>query len=307
MRAYIFAFVVAGTTPAFAQELVDLPFSPATPSTFVVESVQARTSNNPQRPSRAGRTRATLELRRGSTGFEAIWTTVSIEAGGHTMTSSTPGAAALFVGVPLTLKLDQAGAPQTVVDWEGLRARIFAVLQSATPEAERTSDWHRANETVERMFASMDPATAAQTIFPDISILSICQETSLRVGETQSFEGETPSVFGGSPIPTVAQYELQAIDRTAGVATIIYDSSLEPEAAAASFRMAMERIARETGRDPAAGQPEFAGGTLAHTTRAECSVDLATGVTRSVTHTVTAVFGGDSSTDRRVITLTPQR
>lgn len=302
------AFAILSSTSAWGQQgAVEIPFAPDALATFAVEEVRTRTSTDQRGPNGIGRVSATLEIVGGAPPYQAIWTTHRVEAGGQVIDGSQPGAANLLIGMPVSITLDESGAPQAIADWEGLRQRVFHALRDITPENERTAEWQRAIEATERMFASMNPNTAAQTMFPDISIMSLCQHTGLTIGQPLRSETMTPNVLGGPPIRTSVSYELQQVDRSAGLAKILFTSSLDPASAMASMRETVERVTRETGRDPAAVAAEFEGVTLNHDARAECSVDLQTGVTRSVTHRVTVSMGAAGRrTDERIITISPR-
>lgn len=291
---------------SWAQErAVEIPFAPGARAVFDIREVRTRTSTDQSGPNGEGRVQATLQILGAGAPYSATWTTNSVEADGVIVNDRTPGAASFLIGVPIALTLDESGAPLVISDWDGLRQRIFQAVREMTPEGERTDEWLRATQATERMFNSMNPTTAAQQLLPDISIISLCQHTGLTIGEPLRSETQTANVLGGPPIQTSVSFELRSVDRQAGTANIEFTSSLDPASVTASMRETMERVLRETGRDRAEVMAEFEGVTLRHNTRADCVVDLQTGVTRSVTHNVSISMGAAGTrSDRRVITVT---
>ncbi len=291
---------------AWAQErAVEIPFAPGESAVFDIREVRTRTSTDQGGPNGESRIQATLQVGGAGAPYNATWTTNSVEADGIVVNGRTPGAASLLIGVPVALTLDDSGTPMAISDWDGLRQRIFQAVREMTPEDERTGEWLRTTQATERMFSSRSPATAAQQFFPAITIMSLCQHKGLAIGEPLRSETQTANVLGGPPIQTSVAFELQSVDRQAGTANIIFTSSLDPASAMSSMRETMERVLRETGRDRAEVMAEFEGVTLDHSTRAECVVDLQTGVTRTVTHNVSISMGVPGArSDRRVITVT---
>jgi hypothetical protein len=305
MRIGLAVFAAVYWISSAAAQPIAIPFAPPVPLVYDIEETRTRTSSEPNRASGTAQIRATLEFGgAASSSVRAIWTTESVEAGGERIDRNSPGAASMLVGVPIGLRLDASGAPEAIEDWAGLRVRVLQAIEANTPESQRTDEWRRGHEAAANMFASMDDMVAARTFLPEVTILSLCQDTGLVPGEVLRSETLTPSPLGGAPIRTFASYELQSVDRDAGEARILFLSAFDPQSAAASMRESAERIARETGRDAAAVQREFEGFTLTHNARAECVVDLATGVTRSVTYSVEVTSGPQQrQTDQRAIRL----
>jgi hypothetical protein len=289
---------------ALAQE-IHIPFSPPASAIYDVEETRTRISSAPGGANGTAVVRATLEIRGSGAPYQAMWTTNRIEAGGARIDAHSPGAAALLIGVPMQLTLDERGAPVAIQDWAGLRQRVFRLLEENTPQSERTGEWRQAHQAAERMFASMKPETAAQTLFPDVAVMSLCQGLRLEIGKSLQSDALTPNVLGGPPFRTIVTYELQSVDRQAGLGRILYTSAVDPQSMIASLRPTIERVVRETGRDMAEVERELAGATVTHNTRAQCVVDLGTGVTQLVTHRVTVDTGTQGlSTDQRAIMIT---
>jgi hypothetical protein len=289
---------------AFAQE-IDSPFSPPATAVYDIEETRTRTSSEQRTANGTGIVRATLEIRGSDAPYQATWTTNSVDAGGVHLDARSPGAAALLIGVPMQLTLNESGAPLAIQDWDGLRQRVFRLLAENTPKNERTAEWRQAHQTAERMFAAMKPETAAQTLFADVAVMSLCQGVRLEIGKPLRSDAMMPNALGGPPIRAIITYELLSADRQAGVARILYTSTLDPPSATASIRSSMERITRETGRDVAAVEREWEGVTVTHNTSAECVVDLKTGVTQRITHRVESQWGPQGAqTDQRAVVIT---
>lgn len=272
-----------------------------------VQEVRARTSTDPRGPNGAGTITATLQIDGGEPPFTAIWTTTRVEAGGQVIVPGSPAAAQLLVGVPVSLDLAEDGSPIAVQSWPEFRQRLMGVVVDLTPEAERTEEWRRGIEAAERMFASMSSSDAARLLFQDVGIMALCQHTGLVVGTQLNSETMTPNPLGGSPIRTLVTYELVGVDQGSGVARVVYSSAFDPESVAASVREMIERVTRETGRPLTAEELESQRNmTLTHNARAECVVDLETGIARSVVYDVSIDMGSQGRrTDRRELTITP--
>jgi len=287
---------------------VEIPFAPSEQTVLDIQEARTRTSTDARGPNGAGRVTAILEINGGEPPFTATWTTTSVEANGQVIAQGSPGAAQLLVGMPIGLDLAEDGSPSAVQDWPDVRQRVMSVVTELTPAAERTEEWRRANEATQRLFASMSPSDAARLLFQDVGIMALCQHTGLTLNQPLQSETMTPNPLGGSPIRTLVTFELTGVDQDAGVAHIVYSSAFDPESVTASVREMIERMTRETGRTLTTEELESQRNiTLVHNARAECVVDLRTGIARSIVYDTAIDMGSQGRrADRRELTITPR-
>jgi hypothetical protein len=309
MRALVFGIALMCASIAHAQNgPVEIPFAPPEHTVLEIQEVRTRTSTDARGPNGGGRVTATLEIDGGEPPYTAMWTTTRVEANGQVIVQGSPGAAQLLVGMPIGLDLAENGSPSAVQNWPELQRRVMSVVTELTPTAERTEEWRRAHEATERLFASMSPSDAARLLFQDVGIMALCQHTGLTLNQPLQSETMTPNPLGGSPIRTLVTYELTSVNQNAGVAHVVYSSAFDPISVAASVREMIERMTRETGRTLSAEELESQRSmTLVHNARAECVVDLRTGVARSIVYDTTIDMGSQGRrTDRRELTITPR-
>jgi len=277
---------------ALAQEVVEIPFAPGANSTWRIEETRTRTNSREPQRNRAGVTRATLRIgAETEEGYAASWTTDELQAGGVVERGET---LPQFVGTPLAVEIDIAGAPSNIADWPGTRRRIMEAVADVSD-----NDDPAALAAVERMMAAWTPAQAAQILLQTVSIISICQHTGLAIGAPVEAETLVANPFGGEGIAGVERLELISVDRAANTARLRYGRSLNPESATRAIMTGLRNMMREAGAQSDLGEME--GMTLTHDTSAECEVDLTTGVTRAATYDVRVTMGDMVQTDRREI------
>lgn len=289
---------------AAARQVVEISFQPDRGAVYAVHEERTRTIVREQQtgPAITAVVNATLELLGpNAEGWDARWTTDAVEGGDAVIDGGTP-VSGFLVGVPVLLSLDEAGAPNGLSDWPRLRATIIRAIRESMPAAERDESWLRMIEANEAWFSTWSPAEAAQGLMPQIGVMSLCQQTGLAIGELRRSEELVHNPFGGALIPAHATVELISVDRGAGIANLIRTSELDPDAAALAQRETIERLAQTTGRSADEVAAQF-GAHPTREVRAECVVDLATGVTRSVSYRLSVVVAGELSVDRRDITF----
>jgi len=303
MRGVVAAIAVAAWASLAAAETapVEIPFSPSANSGWQITETRTRVARGEgQDSTRTATTRGTLTINAASQhGFGASWIVDQIDAAGMVVTNEPE----LLVGLTMRVTLDEAGAPTAVEDWPGLRQRIMRAVEELTPAAERTQEWRRGVTAMDGLMAQWGAGHAAQLLVPSVAVMSICQGTGLIIGEPVSAVSQLPNALGGPPIDATETLTLTSVDRTAGVARLTYLRQLDPESATIAIRESLINLARQSGRPVAEIEQTFANMSLTHDTRAECVVDLRTGVTRSVTHEVVVSMGPAYRSDRREISV----
>lgn len=288
--------IMLTSSVALAQDVVEIPFAPGANTTWRVEETRVRTNSQDTSRNRSGVVRSTLRIGAANEeGFAASWTTDEVRAGGEVERGET---LPQFVGTPLAIELDFAGAPSRIDDWPGTLRRIMAAVAELT-DAEDPA----ALAAVERMMAAWTPAQAAQVLLQTASMMSICQHTGLAIGEPAEGETVVANPFGGEGISAIERFELLSVDRAANTARLRYSRSLEPESATRAIMTGLRNMARESGNPAEEQFAQMEGMTLTHDTSAECAVDLRTGVTRSISHDTRVSIGDIIQTDRREISV----
>jgi hypothetical protein len=176
----------------------------------------------------------------------------------------------LMLGLPISLTLDSSGEPTGVADWESVQRELSERL---------------ARDTSSDFFSSAPPShprLAAAALAPSLATIAVCQNTNLRVGEPQRSERNYPPSHGF--VMTARTFrELLSIDREAGAARIAFERHDET---------------REEGQSAPLN---------VMTMRAECTVDLQSGVVREATLEATASGSlATTFTQRMHVTVTPQ-
>jgi hypothetical protein len=297
-RLFAAAIALVVSTSAWAEAVVEIPYAPGVGTAWSLEEVltRSRTDENGIQTSSTATIRGVLVIERATpTGFEATWTTESVEARGVVLNAANGGQ--FLIGVPLGLSLDRDGAPNAVRDWQAVLQQLIRAIS----ETEENPDT-RALAAVERMFANMTPETAAALLFKNLAAASTCQGIAQVPGSVVEAEGLMPHGLGGEPVLARERYEFLAIDRDRGVASVRFTQTLDPESAAASLSEGIRRLAQDAGRSADEVAEQFAGG-LMHTTTVSCETDLTTGVPRVVTLDVHAKTGPAEQRERREITI----
>lgn len=297
MRSVIAALLASAMCgSAWAQE-VEVPYAPGVGTQWTLEEVltRTRTDENGTHATR-GIIRGVLVIDRATaTGFDATWTTESVEAGGVVLNAANGGE--MLIGVPLGLSLDRDGVPSAVRDYPSVLRRLI----DAVARTQQNPD-PQVLAGIERMYADWTPELAAALLFKNLAAASTCQGIAAAPGVPVDAEGYMTSGLGEPPILVRERFELASIDRDRGVAMIRFSQTLDPDSAAANLREGMQRLARETGRPLDEVIAQFEGG-LTHTTSVSCETDVSTGVPRSVTHEVHARTGPAEQRERREITM----
>lgn len=287
--------------PALAQQgdPVLMPYQPAVNSQWRISEVRTRLSRGDgAETERRGTSIGTLTVRTaGNDTFDVQWVVDSVEAGGIRVTDQPE----LLIGLPMQIRLDEVGTPSVIQDWDGLRRRVFEMMEQTTPANERDEQWRRSLITFEGMMAQWSPSHAAQVMAPTLAVVSLCQGMGLRLGEVFSSRVQMPNPLGGPPIDGTESVTLQSV--TAGTATLVYSRSLDPASATASLGQSIFALAQQSGQPVAELEAQFAGHSFTHDARATCTVDRNTGVTRSVVHEVNVTFGPVARVDRREVTV----
>lgn len=277
---------------ARAQEVTEIPFAPGANSTWRVEETRVRTNTSDAARNRDSVTRATWRIgAETEEGYTATWTTEEVRAEGVVERGEN---FPQFVGALMSIELDFAGAPSNVEDWPGTRRRIMQAVADISDD-----DDPAAFAAVERMMAGWTPAQAAQILLQTLSVMSTCHHTGLAVGAPLEAETLVANPFGGEGIAGTERLELLSVDRATNTARLRYTRSLDPASATRAIMTGLRNMAREAGNE--AQMEEIEGMSLTHDTRADCEVDLQTGVTRTLIHDVRVTVADVVQTDRREI------
>jgi hypothetical protein len=252
------------------EEPIRIPFAPAIPSVFAV-SVRTETSWDGGAQTSVEDARYTLELRARNDAYEAIWTANDAQTNGRTYGFNP----ALMIGLPISLALNSSGEPSGVQDWPTVRQELV----------ERLVRDERSDLILDGPPPESQPRQAAISLAAPLAMIALCQGTDMRIGEIKHAEREYPPSHGFISTARTSR-ELRSIDREAGTARIVF------------VRLQETREEGETGNAASAD---------VMTMRAECTVDLRSGVARNAVLEVTESGSlGDDFVRRSEVTVTPQ-
>jgi hypothetical protein len=288
----VFAAGIGATASA-----LELTFAPPEGSRWAVEEIVVGSVNSGGGVTEtSGTVRGTLQIiRRTATGFDATWTTDSIEASGQTLTAQD-APASLLIGRPFNLLLDDIGTPIGMRDWETVRGDLLDTLELNFPD-------DAARAATRRLIESWSPELAAQLFFKNLAAISICHGVALNAGESVEAQGHVPNGLGGPPILATERLQLVSVHNDAGTARLQYSRTLDPDSAAASLRVATENIARETNRPISEVTAQFGDGRMELTNTVSCEVDLRTGMTRAALVESISRVGANERRELREIRL----
>ena len=226
--------------------------------------------------SESGRTIAFIEiLAVNEDEFTATWTTKSVESGGQLIDENSADAAAYLIGVPLEFSAALDGSPTELKN----SARIIQdVFKSPAVDKGQDKD---ALKAAKDMFVNMAPNTLAQVLLKAPSFMSICQGTSLRVGELFSYETELANPLNGESLPATGSYLLSAAPRAGENVKIEWRQEIDPETGKASLISGLKSLLKKSGADKKAlDQLDDFPLTMAYS--ADCEVDPNDGWVRKI-------------------------
>jgi hypothetical protein len=308
LRSTLFAFAwllaLAGQaqSQSAGSERVPLPVRPQVGQVWIVDMDREKTSTkNGKSKSGSAKIIGRIEITSVSeTGYDITWTTRSVTAGGVTLGNGDINQDFL-IGVPLGVRLDIDGTPLELKDWDNIRENLIAIIDKVVKEPID----EKARTLAADMFRGWDANLAAQVLLKEVAALSICQGTELAVGTPHLSENVVPNPLGGSPIDGTSTYTLLSVDEATGLARLGFKNQLDPESATRSIKETLERVAAQTGRDPAEVNKELGDLKLISETTADCTIDVATGFTTSVDYETRISFGKEEARDLRRIRMVP--
>lgn len=224
--------------------------------------------------------------------FEATWTTHSMAVNGFVISSNSPQASELFLGVPIAYIADVDGAPLRINDKSALLTRLFdsSIWESKNEEAV---------ESTKQFLGSLSEEALAQIFLKVPMYMSLCQGTSLPVGTRNDYAVQVPSPIGGPPADAVVSYELQTVDELNGTARVEYWVSLDPEGAK---RMTMA-ILEQVGASDAATQQELDELMIVRNESATCDVHIGTGWVSDITYMTETKVADQHASETYTVTV----
>jgi hypothetical protein len=255
------AILIASSFVAKSESTFDLPLHFAPGDKLVVEYIQWKNKDG-QRIS--GNFVAELSVDDVyEDGYLATWTTLSVVAGGVAIDFGRPQAKDYLLGVPIKFVADKDGAPLRIHEKNVLLSSIFD-----GPLFSEYSD--ETTERVRRYFESMSEEVLAQALLTVPTIMSLCQGTSLRLGERNEEPTIMPSPVGGEPADATISYLLKEFDRQGGRARIEYRLDIDPES---SKKMILEALSQAELVDKE-GQSEVEGYAIERYDSASCDIGI---------------------------------
>ncbi len=201
-------------------------------------------------------------------GYIMAWTTDIVEIAGEKYDKTSSLAGSLLLGVPFVFTTDWDGAPVRVHDiqktLEDLRNN--EILAQFDPKI--------VNAVIEYMKNTPDDALAKQ-FFEVPTVMSLCQNTELKLGEEETWEGSVPF-----PVPnqkgelkTVETFRLVSVDKARQQARIRYTRKFDKDDLNEFIAKYVTELFGEIAKKPI----DMDGKTIENTTQANCVVNMGTG------------------------------
>lgn len=202
------------------------------------------------------------------------------------------------VGMTIIFEVDEGGSPVRVENRAAVITSIFETIERLEGEALDAESLR----TVRGMFERMDEASFAQVMSQDIMPLTIFQGIDATVGEPVVGQLEMP--FPLDPNHTVianAQLLVTSVDRGAGgVARATYTQVLDEASVTRAVAAFVAQI-------PATRGQSLAGMRLNRRDEAQAVIDVASGRTMEVVHTVTKEVSLGAERQLRIERVTVRR
>lgn len=225
-----------------------------------------------------------------------------------TPVSATPGpgvppevAQAAQFEIPVIVEVDGDLAPQSVVNMAELRKSLQATLARLGAGQD--------TQAVERIFAGITDAGVSALATKDLGQLALVQGSNLDVGRDVSYDDSLPNPLGGTPIFSHGTVRLDALDRQAGTAVILWRQSYDPQSVTKSLTAIVDKVAA-SGVPARADEARAMLATMKLERDDSCRyvIDLKTGLVASADCTNKVIAGGGNEvarrTERRVYTQT---
>ncbi|MCP4123556.1 MAG: hypothetical protein GY751_17535 [Bacteroidetes bacterium] len=225
-------------------------------------------------------------------GFEASWTTNSVEMGGVVIDKSSPLAASLFIGIPFRFISDKNGLPTKVVNLDNLTNSIF-----------KSEIFAKADATVlkrtMKFINDLSDDVAAEWLFKVPSYMAICQGTNLELGVLHKDQGQIPSPMGNGTIVSDVTYKLSSINDELKTATIEFRSNFNPDSLKTAVEQAVAKI-RPNEKKFANKIEDF---EVSRKDTADCTVDTNTGWVKNMTYTTAITVAEKSRSERYDVSI----
>lgn len=195
------------------------------------------------------------------------------------------------------LELDAKGKLTGVRNWKDLQKASFGMRDALVDEVRKQSGDDKLADTIGEQVTSMiDSREKVEDLVGRGEAQLFLLPFGVSVSESKALEldGSLPNVLGGEPIPARARFELKAMDRETGKATIVYTQTVKPDVLQAVMERSAKDFAERTGR-PAPSAEQLAGMVLED--RAEYVVDVASGWVDTFTHQRTVKAGPTTQQD----------
>lgn len=214
--------LMAATNSAYAQKIVDLPLHVRPGDQLRIDYTIDRNQNGEEDTGSVSASIVVGDVRNDS--FMATWTTTSATVDGFEIDATSPEAADHFLGVPIEYLAGVDGAPLRIADKRAFLDTLFASPLWAAKSSDSV-------ESAAEFFDSLSEEALAKVFLKVPTYMSLCQGTTLPLGERNEFSVKVPSPLGGKPAAAVVSYHLRSVDERNDTAGIAYRMSLDPDAA----------------------------------------------------------------------------
>lgn len=283
--------------PVAAADPVPLPFEPKAGAEWRVVETRTLTTNQPGRPPRQqGTVEARLKvIEKTGDGYLMEWKTESVSTQGVRL-SADDGYADLLIGVSISFEADSEAFPVRLRNSAALIDTAVSAAARLAPSADP-----RTQAALRQLFGTTDPATLAQLLLPQASLIGNCHNFQLEPGEMLESEAMSPNIAGGAPIRSFHTVTMKDAGSESKPAHIVIAERYDPEAATAAVFEMMTRLARDNGLPPP--KPADKLRPIERNSTIECFVNRQTGETARVYMDMIVESDSQRRQDIRDITL----
>ena len=205
--------------------------------------------------------------------FFAEWTTESTSYASQAGGKSLALAVEELVGFPIEYWADKTGSPKTLSNKESLIERLVAGSSAFGSNSE-------AGKNVESILGSMSDRSFARMFLKLPTLLAICSESNLRLGEPVQYSTELANPIGDGTIDGFVYYELKRLDRASNTAEIEYWSTYDPR----STQQLIDALLTQAKSNGELSKDEPVSKWIDRIDRASCIINTQTGWVRTMTY-----------------------
>lgn len=207
--------------------------------------------------------------------------------------------------IPITVEVDEALAPVRLVNLDDVRTAFNEMLKRLDSDPKATGQ-------LKQIFPNLEDATITAVTTQDLARVALAQASDLELGQERTYDDQAINPLGGPLIATKGSFRLEAFDKGAGRALVIWRLVMDPASMQKSMRATMDRMLLQVPPESAQkARAAFATMKIERQDICRYEIHLATGLATTVDCTANVVAGVEGQMargyDRWLITQTLPR